>query len=208
MNKVVFLGIDFKPSIDAGKLIQCMDCDLVVSHTKRSKFDDFPDEYDLGISFMYRNLVPKKELKKALWINIHPAPLPSYGGRNIAYHAILNKETKFGASIHYMSDEFDKGDIIHTSWFDVPLNSTSYELYDLSCAESIKLIDKFIPKILDGETLTSKKQINHKYYKKTEIDDTIYVDDTEKNKILALYYPPYYPKVKIGDKIFKLILDK
>tara|TARA_Y100001938_G_scaffold147468_1_gene228717 strand:+ start:573 stop:1208 length:636 start_codon:yes stop_codon:yes gene_type:complete len=208
MSKLVFLGIDLEPSIEAESYIKKMDCDLLVSHTKREKFYDFPDEYDVGLAFMYRNLVPKKELKKAKWINIHPAPLPSYGGRNVAYHAILNKEKSFGASIHYMSEDFDKGDIISTSWFDIPENITANELYDLSCQESLKMVKEFLPKILSGEVFSAEKQIEHRYYDKCEINDFIELNDESKTKIRALYCPPHYPKIKIGNRNFNIVLEK
>ena len=208
MNKLVFLGIDLEPSIKAADYIKKMDCDLLVSHTKREKFNNFPDEYDIGLAFMYRNLVPKKELKKACWINIHPAPLPNYGGRNVAYHAILNKEKLFGASIHYMSEEFDKGDMISTSQFKIPNHITANELYDLSCKESLKILNNFLPRILSGEKFKGKKQFEHKYYEKCKINDFIELDEELKRKVRALYCPPYYPKIKIGDRNFNIILDE
>lgn len=208
MNKVVFLGIDLKPSIIGANRMKEMECDLLVCHTKKEKFYDFPKKYDIGIAFMYRNLVPKNELKKACWINIHPAPLPSYGGRNVAYHAILNQEKQFGASIHYMNEEFDKGDIISTSWFDIPKNTTAEELYNLSCKESLRLLDKYIPSILSGTVYSAEPQKGHIYYEQSKINDFINIDNEIKRQICALYAPPYYPKIKIGSKIFNIILDE
>lgn len=206
MNKVVFLGIDLDPSIQASHIMNNMNCELLVSHTSRNPFIEYPDEYDIGIAFMYRNLVPKKELKKAIWINIHPAPLPLYGGRNVAYHAILNQEKRFGASIHYMSESFDKGDIISTSWFDIPEDITANELYKLSCNESLKLLKEFIPKILTGTSFKAEGQKGHKYYEQCIINDFIELDHHSKTKIRALYAPPYYPKIKIGNRVFKIKL--
>jgi phosphoribosylglycinamide formyltransferase-1 len=50
-------------------------------------------------------------------INIHPALLPKYGGKgmygmNIHKAVIQNKETKSGITIHYVNEEYDKGEII------------------------------------------------------------------------------------------------
>lgn len=57
------------------------------------------DEYDCGVSFMHLKRINKKQLEKP-WINFHPAPLPEYRGRNLCYHALMNGETEFGATVH------------------------------------------------------------------------------------------------------------
>ena len=103
MRNVVFLGIDRPYSIEALSEVKKMECRVSASHLNKKKFKGFPNLYDLGISLGYLHKVPVEELKKAPWINFHPSPLPEYGGRNVAYHAILNKESNFGATIHYMN---------------------------------------------------------------------------------------------------------
>ena len=50
-------------------------------------------------------------------INIHPALLPSYGGKGMYGHfvheAVLkNGETQSGITIHFVNDRYDEGDII------------------------------------------------------------------------------------------------
>jgi phosphoribosylglycinamide formyltransferase-1 len=50
-------------------------------------------------------------------INIHPALLPKYGGKNMygdkVHRAILDaNETETGISIHFVNEQFDKGKII------------------------------------------------------------------------------------------------
>jgi len=50
-------------------------------------------------------------------INIHPALLPSYGGKGMfgeyVHRAVIeNKEKESGISIHFVNREYDKGDII------------------------------------------------------------------------------------------------
>lgn len=50
-------------------------------------------------------------------INIHPALLPKYGGKgmygmNVHNAVIQNKETESGITIHYVNEEYDKGEII------------------------------------------------------------------------------------------------
>lgn len=50
-------------------------------------------------------------------INLHPSLLPKYGGKGMfggnVHKAVLeNKETESGITIHYVNNEFDKGNII------------------------------------------------------------------------------------------------
>lgn len=50
-------------------------------------------------------------------VNIHPALLPAYGGKGMfgdhVHRAVVeNKEKESGITIHYVSKEYDKGDII------------------------------------------------------------------------------------------------
>jgi phosphoribosylglycinamide formyltransferase-1 len=50
-------------------------------------------------------------------INIHPSLLPKYGGKgmhgmNVHKAVIENKETESGVTIHYVNEEYDKGEII------------------------------------------------------------------------------------------------
>ena len=132
MDNVVFLGIARPYSLKALSSLEKMDCRIVANHLDENKFEKFPPQYDVGISLGYLHRVPPRELNKSIWINFHPAPLPDYGGRNIAYHAILNKESHFGATIHYMNEEFDGGDIIETRKFKFSLGTTAEELYNLA----------------------------------------------------------------------------
>jgi methionyl-tRNA formyltransferase len=183
---------------------------LLVKHLSNKKCVSFPESYDIGISFMYTFLVPKKELDKAIWINIHPAPLPEYGGRNVAYHAIKNNETKFGSTIHFMNEEFDQGEIISKTSFNIPKSATAAELYNLACIDSVKHIMDKIPLVLQNKIkpYIHKKSPMSRYYKQQKINDFIELDSKQQQTLRSLYYPPYYPKIKIGDKTFKIIQEK
>lgn len=60
-------------------------------------------------------------------INLHPSLLPNYGGkgmhgRNVHTAVIANGESKSGITIHFVNEEFDKGEII--AQFHCALNSS------------------------------------------------------------------------------------
>jgi phosphoribosylglycinamide formyltransferase-1 len=50
-------------------------------------------------------------------VNIHPALLPKYGGKGMFGHhvheaVVANKEKESGITIHWVNEEYDKGNII------------------------------------------------------------------------------------------------
>lgn len=89
-------------------------------------------------------------------INIHPALLPKYGGKGMYGHnvhqaVIENKEKESGITIHYVNQEYDKGDII----FQAKCIITPQDNAD-SLAEKIHLLEKeYFPKIIE-KIITNK----------------------------------------------------
>ena len=62
-------------------------------------------------------------------INIHPSLLPKFGGKgmygNKVHQAVLtNKESESGITIHFVNEEYDKGEIILQAKCDVTVNDT------------------------------------------------------------------------------------
>ncbi len=66
-------------------------------------------------------------------INIHPALLPKYGGKgmygmNVHQAVIENKEKESGITIHFVNEEYDKGEIILQEKCTVDANDTAETL--------------------------------------------------------------------------------
>ncbi len=64
-------------------------------------------------------------------INMHPALLPDYGGKGMygskVHRAVIeNKEPITGITIHYVNEQFDKGEIILQSSFEIKEYSLEY----------------------------------------------------------------------------------
>lgn len=62
-------------------------------------------------------------------INIHPALLPSFGGKGMYGHAVHNavikaREKESGITIHYVDEKYDNGEIIFQAKCNVDLNET------------------------------------------------------------------------------------
>jgi phosphoribosylglycinamide formyltransferase-1 len=86
-------------------------------------------------------------------INIHPALLPKYGGKGMygdrVHKAILaNNEKEHGISIHYVNEEFDKGEIIFQKKFPLTeedhLISIQSKIHDLEFKYYPETIEKLL----------------------------------------------------------------
>lgn len=168
---------------------------------------DFGEEYDVGISFMYQHKVPAEQVNRHPWFNFHPAPLPEYKGRNLCYHAIMNGEKEFGATLHYMDENFDTGDIIHVGKFAIEDWMTAEDVSSLALTMSESLFTWFLPRILAGEDFLRYPNRHSIYYKKEPISDVIEASPLVKNLVRAITYKEYCPKINIGGVMYKIVKE-
>ena len=75
---------------------------------------------DLILLAGFMKKIPQNIIKKFKnkIVNIHPSLLPRFGGRGYygkyVHKAVLRSKDKFtGVTVHYVNNEYDKGDIIH-----------------------------------------------------------------------------------------------
>lgn len=91
-------------------------------------------------------------------INIHPALLPSYGGKGMygmnVHNAIINAgEVESGITIHYVDEHYDNGDIIFQERCKIEPGDTPGKL-----AEKIhKLEHEHFPRVIE-QVITLQKQ--------------------------------------------------
>jgi len=97
-------------------------------------------------------LVPANILRKypGKVINIHPALLPRHGGKGMygahVHEAVLaNQEKESGITIHFLNEEYDKGDIIFQKKCSVFPNDTAEKL----AARIHQLEYKHFPVVID-----------------------------------------------------------
>lgn len=168
---------------------------------------DWSEEYDVGISFMYQYKVPKEQLDTHTWINFHPGPLPEYKGRNLCYHAIMNGEMEFGATVHYMDEGFDTGDIIDVHRFYIQPEDTAESLSEFTIRTSKALFEVYFPRILDGEDFLRYPNAKGTYYKKTYIPDhwAIELGSDLDRFIRAVTYKDFHPILNVGGVEYEVI---
>ncbi len=69
---------------------------------------------DVNVSMSFDQILKREIIHVAPngFINCHAGALPFYRGRNILNWALINGETKFGVTVHYVDEGIDTGDII------------------------------------------------------------------------------------------------
>lgn len=192
--------------------LKSQNANISFSNTANNRVNNFDNiEYDLGISFLYTHKIPSSEfLKKKLWINFHPGPLPDYRGRNLCYHALMNGADKFGATLHYMNEEYDTGDIIEVQTFPIESHYTAGDLSKLSKNILVSLFKKYVPLFLEGKTIEGEKQSQQGVcYKKTIINEEINLSLQDQTKIRALTVcPHFYPHIIVNGKKYFIIPEQ
>lgn len=86
-------------------------------------------------------------------INIHPSLLPKYGGKGMygihVHNAVIsNKETQSGITIHYVNEEYDKGEIILQAHCEVNENDSSETLQQKIRQLELDYLPKSIEEII------------------------------------------------------------
>lgn len=171
---------------------------------------------DIIISYLYNKLIkePLISFPKFGCINFHPAPLPDCRGRGGCNFAILEKRSTWGATAHFVDENFDTGQIIKVFSF-------SFD-YKLETAISLKnktfniMFDLFKSIINDiqvnGRPIGITQKCNDgKYYSYVSMIEQMKIDvnnDDIDTKIQAFWYPPYSGAyIEMGGKKYTIVND-
>ena len=153
-------------------------------------------DVDLVLSFLFWKLIrpPLIALPRVGCLNFHPAPLPDFrgvGGYNVA---ILEGLDEWGVSAHFVSEEFDTGDVVEVERFAIdPDAETAFSLDLKSQGRLLGLFERTIDRALGGGELPRTPQGEGRYVTRAEFEELRRVragDDVER-KLRAFWYPPY-----------------
>ena len=110
----------------------------VIEYDKKMNEPDFIDRVrslkaDIAVVCSYNRLFPPELLRstKDGFINCHPSLLPDYRGANPYSAVIINNEKYTGATLHFMDETFDTGDIIVQKKFELTGKETMGVLFNL-----------------------------------------------------------------------------
>lgn len=103
---------------------------------------------DILLAAHFNQLIEEPVLGIGNWhcLNIHPSLLPAYKGVDPAFYAMLRREQVSGATVHYLSQDFDSGDILGQStvqvrWHD-SLLSLNMKLFKLGAMTALEQISR------------------------------------------------------------------
>jgi methionyl-tRNA formyltransferase len=156
-------------------------------------------DVDVVLSFLFWKRIrrPLIELGRVGCVNFHPAPLPDMrgiGGYNVA---ILEDWPEWGASAHFVDEDFDTGDLVRVDRF--PIDRERETALSLDIRSQERLLEVFhwtVDRLQRGEPLPRVPQGEGRYVTRAEFERlrAIGVDDPPEltaRRIRAFWYPPH-----------------
>jgi len=109
-------------------------------------------EPDFVFSFYYRRMLRGPLLAAAARgaLNMHGSLLPRYRGRAPVNWAVLHGERETGATLHYMTDRPDAGDIVAQTAIPVLPDDTAREVFDKVALAAELTLDHVLPALVAG----------------------------------------------------------
>ena len=104
-------------------------------------------------SFYYRNMITAEVLSipRLGALNLHGSYLPRYRGRVPVNWAVINGETETGATLHYMVEKPDAGDIVDQERVEIAFSDTAREVFGKVTDAAVAVLARAWPLLRDGK---------------------------------------------------------
>jgi methionyl-tRNA formyltransferase len=108
--------------------------------------------HDFIFSFYYRRILglAMLALPPNGALNMHGSLLPKFRGRAPVNWAVLAGERETGATLHYMTDKADRGDIVAQTAVPILPDDTAREVFDKVTVAAEMTLDRTLPALLAG----------------------------------------------------------
>jgi methionyl-tRNA formyltransferase len=83
-------------------------------------------------------------------LNMHGSLLPRYRGRAPVNWAVLHGEREAGATLHYMTEKPDYGDIVASTAVPILPDDTAQEVFDKVTVAAEMTLDRVLPSLISG----------------------------------------------------------
>jgi methionyl-tRNA formyltransferase len=132
----------------------------------------------LGVSVRFSKIIRGDVIRlfRRGIVNFHCGELPRYRGVNIANHCILEGATRGGATMHFIDEGVDTGDIIDRELFPLAENDTAYDVFVRTQQAAMTLIERNLGHIASGRLVGVSQQTYldsgevARTYRKTDLD--------------------------------------
>lgn len=173
-------------------------------------------QVDLVLSFLFWRRIqrPLIELPRVGCFNFHPGPLPGFRGRRGYNYAILEDCADYGASVHYVADRIDTGDIVAVRTFPIAPNETAFSLEQKTIRLLFEMFRDFVGSVLAGTPIPRTPQGPGRSATKQEMLEEARIrpeDDAAlvARKVRAFWYPPFQgATIEIDGRRFTLVDDE
>ena len=121
---------------------------------------------DFYFSFYYREMLkaPLLAIPKHGALNMHGSLLPKYRGRVPVNWAIIRGETETGATLHYMTEKPDNGDIVAQQAVPILPNDTAHEVFNKVTVAAEMALNGVLPALLAGKAPREKQDLSKGAY--------------------------------------------
>ncbi|MDZ4202080.1 MAG: formyltransferase [Gallionella sp.] len=121
---------------------------------------------DFFFSFYYREMLKREllEIPQHGALNMHGSLLPKYRGRVPVNWAIIRGETETGATLHYMTEKPDNGDIVAQQAVPILPNDTAYEVFQKVTVAAEVALNGVLPALLAGTAKAEKQDLSKGAY--------------------------------------------
>jgi len=210
----VFMSLDTESKAYAIKisryLCDCPGIEIIGQHTYAPYTAELQSyHYDIGVSVGYNHIFKPEHI--ALFphgiINLHPSLLPYNRGAMPNVWSIVDG-TPAGATLHYIDEGIDTGDIIAQRHVPVESTDTGETLYHKCMAAGVELFKETWPKIMAGKNRRVKQPVSQPAHRAKDIND---LDEISKgllmNILRARTFPPHESAYFIDDNGQKVFVE-
>ncbi|MEP7083165.1 MAG: formyltransferase [Betaproteobacteria bacterium] len=152
---------------------------------------------DFLFSFYYRSMLKAQllALPRLGALNMHGSLLPKYRGRVPVNWAIIHGETDTGATLHYMTEKPDNGDIVAQTRVPILPDDTAGEVFEkVSVAAELTLFDA-LPALIAGNAPRVRQDLSQGGYFGGRRPDDGRIDWTQPaarvHNLVRALAPPY-----------------
>ncbi len=123
-------------------------------------------DLDLIVSFSAPSIFKSEllSLPKKGCINLHCSLLPKYSGILPSFWTLFNDEKETGASVHYMDDEIDNGDILGQKSVEILKTDSMFDIIKRTKKTGGNLMVDVIHNIMTNNIKLIKNKVNHDKY--------------------------------------------
>jgi methionyl-tRNA formyltransferase len=121
---------------------------------------------DFYFSFYYREMLkaPLLAIPKRGALNMHGSLLPKYRGRVPVNWAIIRGESETGATLHYMTEKPDNGDIVSQQAVPILPDDTAHDVFVKVTVAAEMALNNVLPALLAGKAPVLKQDLSKGAY--------------------------------------------